>query len=89
VNILLFFFNWNIFSTVVKMDIIFTEISFLPFLLLQAFGLLIILLFWVVERNKDIKQDLRVTKLQKELMEIKKNLEIDSLKKKTIEKITE
>ena len=84
VNLLLFFFNWNLFTTVVNMDLLFVKINILPFLVIQIFGLIIIFLFWIIEKNRDVKQDLKVVLLQKELMELKKNNEIAALKKETV-----
>ena len=68
------------------MDLLFVKVNILPFLVIQIFGLFIIFLFWIIEKNRDVKQDLRVVLLQKELMELKKNNEIAALKKETVVK---
>ncbi len=85
VNLLFFLFNWDIFTTYIETDLLVTKASTLPFFILQGFSLIFLLLLWFIEYYRDVKQDLTVTKLQKELMELKKENEIKNLKAQQIE----
>lgn len=81
VNILLFFFNWDLFTTTLEFDLGFGTFSTLPFFILQIFGGLVIGCYMIWDRMKDLKREVIITNLQKKVIELQKNSEIQQLKK--------
>jgi|GEM_PF-3718529 len=80
VNVLLFFFNWNLFTTMLEFDLGFGNFSTLPILLVQIFGGLVLGAYMIWDRMKDLKRELIITGLQKQVIELQKNAEILQLK---------
>lgn len=83
VSILVFFFNWNLFTTFLEIDLVFVTISTLPFFILQIFGAVILAAYMLWDRMKDLKREVLITGLQKEIIELQKNSEITALKTAT------
>lgn len=80
VSILLFFFNWNLFTTVLELDLGFGAFATLPFFVLQIFGAIVIAAYMIWDRMKDLKREVLITGLQKQIIELQKNSEITALK---------
>ena len=80
VNVLLFFFNWDVFTAYLDFDMGFGSFSTLPLVILQVFGGLIIGVYMVWDRMKDLKREVLITGLQKQIVELQKNTEIQQLK---------
>lgn len=80
VNVFLFFINWNLFTTNLDFDLGFGNISTLPLVVLQVFGLLILLLYMTWNSMKELKSEVLVASLQNQIMELQKNAEIQQLK---------
>ena len=81
VSILLFFFNWSLFTTSLEFDLGFGTFSTLPFFVLQIFGGLVLTAYMFWDRMKDLKREVTITGLQKQIVELQKNSEIQQLKK--------
>lgn len=80
VNVLLFFFNWNLFTAYLDFDLGFGNFSTLPLVILQIFGGLILGVYMIWDRMKDLKREVFITRLQKQIIELQKNSEIQQLK---------
>lgn len=81
VNVLLFVLNWSLFTTVLEFDLGFATFATLPFLVLQIFGGLLLGGYMIWDRMKDLKREVIITNLQKKIVELQKNSEIEVLKK--------
>lgn len=86
VSILLFFFNWSLFTTSLDFDLGFGTFSTLPFFILQVFGGLVIGAYMIWDRMKDLKREVTITGLEKKIVELQKNSEIQQLKKDVADK---
>lgn len=80
VNIFLFFFNWNLFTTVLDVNFGFGTFAVLPFFILQIFSAFILAAYMLWDRMKDLKREVLITSLQKQIVEFQKNSEISALK---------
>jgi len=80
VNILLFFFNWELFTTYLEFDLGFGRFSTMPLLMLQIFGGLVLGAYMIWDRMKDLKREVTITNLNKQIVELQKNSEIQRLK---------
>lgn len=80
VSILLFFFNWNLFTTVLELDLGFGAFATLPFFVLQIFGAIVIAAYMIWDRMKDLKREVLITGLQKQIIELQKTLRLQHLK---------
>ncbi len=80
VSILLFVLNWDLFTTVVNVDLGFGSYNLLPFFLLQIFGALILGIFALVDGMKDLKREVKISELQNRAIQLEKDIEIISLK---------
>ena len=80
VSILLFLLNWDLFTTMIVVDLGFGEFKTLPFLILQIFGGVILGVFALVDGYKDLKRELKIRELQNTIRTIQKDAEIASLK---------
>ncbi|WP_035086251.1 hypothetical protein [Aquimarina latercula] len=83
ISTVLFFFNWDVFTKVYDMNLIFGTYSVMPFFILQVFGGLLLGSFMLWDGFKDLKQNVKLSKLQNKIMELEKNIEIQLLKKDT------
>ena len=80
VSVLLFFFNWDLFTAYLDFDLGFGNFSTLPLVILQIFGGLILGVYMIWDRMKDLKREVVITGLQKQIIELQKNSEIQQLK---------
>ncbi|PQJ77259.1 hypothetical protein [Polaribacter glomeratus] len=80
VNVLLFIFNIDLFTTFLDFDLGFGIISTLPLVILQVFGFIILGVYMIWDKMKDLKREVLITKLQKQIIELQKNAEIQQLK---------
>tara|TARA_R110000868_G_scaffold61116_2_gene185891 strand:+ start:629 stop:976 length:348 start_codon:yes stop_codon:yes gene_type:complete len=85
ISIFLFVLNWNLFTTTLDFDLGFGTYKLLPLVVLQIIGGLVLGIFALVDYMKDLKRELKITELNKRLMQLEKDLEIASLKQ--LEKI--
>ena len=81
VNMFLFFFNWNLFTTWIDVNLIFGTYTTLPFLVLQILGGIILAAYTLWDRMKDLQREVIITNLQKKIVELQKDAEIEILKK--------
>lgn len=81
VSILLFVLNWDLFTTGVEVDLGFEKINAFPFLILQIFGGIVLGIYVLVDRFKDLKWEVKISKLEKTILTFQKDAEIASLKK--------
>ena len=81
VSILLFFFNWSLFTASLEFDLGFGIFRTLPFFILQIFGGLVLAVYMIWDRMKDLKREVLISGLQKKILELEKNSEIENLKK--------
>lgn len=81
VSILLFFFNWSLFTASLELDLGFGLYRTLPFFVLQIFGGIVLAVYMIWDRMKDLKREVLITGFQKKIMELEKNSEIAQLKK--------
>ncbi len=80
VSILLFVLNWDLFTTVVNVDLGFGSYNLWPFFLLQIFGALLLGIFALVDGMKDLKREVKISELQNRVMQLEKDIEINYLK---------
>lgn len=72
--------NWNLFLTSLNMDFGFGVFHTMPFIMLQAIGLIALVLFAVLDGVKDLKREVIMINLQNKILKLEKDLEINSLK---------
>lgn len=80
VSILLFNFNWELFTTYLDVDFGFGTFSTLPFVILQVIGALILAGYMVWDRITDLKREILISGLNKKILELQKDAEISRLK---------
>lgn len=85
INVLLFFFNWKLFTTVLEIDLGMGKYNVLPLLIIQIIGLLLMGVYMVWDRMKDLKREVLITNLKKRIVELQKNNEIQHLKEEVKE----
>jgi len=80
VNVYVAAFNWEVFSTVLNIELGFGKVAMPPFFFLFFFGLLAILILWIFEYRRDLKN--QITQIEKEakITELHKDVEIEKLK---------
>jgi Zn-finger domain-containing protein len=88
VSILLFFFNWSLFTASLELDLGFGLYKTLPFFVLQIFGGIVLAVYMIWDRMKDLKREVVISGLQKKVLELEKNSEIEILKKNAESKQT-
>ncbi len=89
VNIFVFVLNWDLFTTQLDLDLGFGLFTLLPFLVLQLFGLLVLVIFAIVDGMKDLKRELKISELQNKVVQLEKDVEITFLKRNQLQKIEE
>lgn len=80
VNALLFVINWDLFTTIVDVDLGFGSFKSLPFFILQIFGLLVLVIFAISDNMKDLKREVKISELQNKITRLQKDAEISILK---------
>ncbi|PIE49627.1 MAG: hypothetical protein CSA39_01655 [Flavobacteriales bacterium] len=80
VSILLFNLNWELFTTYLNVDFGFGTFSTLPFLVLQVINGLILAGYMAWDRMTDLKREILISSLNKEILELQKDAEITKLK---------
>lgn len=80
VNVFLFFINWNLFTTNLDFDLGFGSFATLPLVVLQVYGLFILVIYIIWNAMKELKNEVLVASLQRQVMELQKNAEIEQLK---------
>ena len=86
VSVLLFFFNWDLFTAYLDFDLGFGSFSTLPLVILQVFGALVLGIYMIWDKMKDLKREVLLTGLQKQIVELQKNSEILQLKNDVLDK---
>lgn len=81
ISILLFVLNWDLFTTIVSFDMVVGTFNTLPFLALQIFGGIILGLFAFFDGVKDLKREVKINEMQNTIITMKKDAEIEALKK--------
>ncbi len=81
ISILLLVLNWDLFTTMVLVDLGFGQFDALPFLILQIFGGVVLGVFVVVDGFKDLKREVKISEMEKTIITLKKDAEIAILKK--------
>ena len=79
-NVFLFFINWTLFTTSLDIDLGFGSFKTLPLVALQAFGLFMLVIYMIWNSMKELKNEVLVASLQKQVIELQKNAEIKQLK---------
>jgi uncharacterized membrane protein YciS (DUF1049 family) len=80
ISIFLFVLNWNLFTTTLDFDLGFGTYKLLPLVVLQIIGGLVLGIFALVDYMKDLKREVKITELNKRVMQLEKDIEIASLK---------
>jgi Zn-finger domain-containing protein len=88
VSIFLFTLNWDLFTTTLDFDLGFGTYKLLPLFVLQIFGGLVLGIFALVDYMKDLKREVKITELNKRVMQLEKDSEIATLKQLDKTKLT-
>ena len=84
INVFLYTLNFELFNSSVNVDFGFGVFSTMPLILIQLIGLVFILLFVFIDKNKALKNTLLVERLEDRNKILLKDLEINQLKLKNI-----
>lgn len=82
VNILLLVLNWDLFTGSNNLNFGFGVYYASPYVLLQVLGLIALVAFAGYDGIKDLTREVYVSKLEKKILELKKDSEINSIKDK-------
>lgn len=82
INIFLLILNWNLFSTSINIDLGFGVFYLPPLILIQIVGLVALIVFAILDGVKDLKREVLVTDLQKQILGLEKDSIINGLKDK-------
>ena len=80
INVFLYILNMELFNSVVDVDFGFAIVSFMPLILLQVVGLLFVLSFYFLDKNREITNLNTVQKLTDQKTILEKDIEINNLK---------
>ncbi len=80
VNIFLYILNIELFNSVVDIDFGFFVLSFIPLVMLQMIGLIFVLAFYYLDKNKETKKKIEIERLYDKNTIQQKELEIVNLK---------
>ena len=82
INIFLLILNWNLFSTSINIDLGFGVFHLPPLVLIQIIGLVALVVFAILDGVKDLKREVLVSELQKQILSLEKDSIIHDLKNK-------
>ncbi|RMG85751.1 MAG: hypothetical protein D6714_05410 [Bacteroidetes bacterium] len=72
--------NWEVFKTVLNMDLGFGTVSMPPFIVLFVLGLLIMLAMWFFEYRKDLKTYILFLEKEARIQLLEKEMEVKDVK---------
>lgn len=82
INIFLLILNWNLFSSSINIDLGFGVFNIPPLVLIQIIGLVALVIFALLDGVKDLKREVLVSDLQKQILSLEKDSIINVLKDK-------
>ncbi|MEA1876759.1 MAG: hypothetical protein U9N86_07830 [Bacteroidota bacterium] len=75
-------FNWEIFTTVLNIELGFAKVAMLPFLVFFILGLITIMALWFLGYKRDLNHHIRFLEKAAKVTELQKDVEIEKLKVK-------
>ncbi len=89
ISILLFVLNWDLFTTVVSLDLVVGKFNTLPFLFIQIFGGVVLVIFAFVDGIKDLNREAKIREMHNTIITMQKDAEIAALKREYNAKLHE
>lgn len=79
-NLFLYILNFEVFNSEVRLDFGFKILTTMPIILVQVLGLLFVVIFFFVEKFKEIRNSIQIQTLETKINLLMKDLEIKDLK---------